>query len=429
MKILFLTHRFPPDHFRGTEVYTFELAQEMQRLGHEVLAVALREADQPGKISIVRDAYQDVKVARICKNLNPADFLSYFFDPEMDKIFEQIVSEFRPDLVHATYFTGGLSLGMTTEAARQKKLIVTITDYAALCPRGQFLDRNFYMCAGPRQGVRCLFCLFDRLWLFKSPGLDRLARDYFPVALGAAKNHPELGWLQKRNDAIQNILTEANAVVFSHPLTKYIFDRNRANTHNPHLLDFGVNFAHFENHRKPPSGRIRIGFIGQVLQHKGLHLLVDALAEIRDQESFELLIYGSLGHPFEKQYFDSLRLERVRNQRFLGAFDYSEMNAVLQGIDLLVLPSIWPENCPLTPKYALLTGTRLLLSDQAGILVKTDLSVVDYFRTGDAKALQQQLETIIASGKWREPLEPRRDLVMSIRDHAQQLLKIYQERP
>jgi len=428
MNILYLTHRFPPDHFRGTEVYTFELAHEMQKLGHRVLAVALREMPQPGKISVVRDSYQDVAVARICKHLNPADFLSYFFDPEMDKIFAEISADFQPDLVHATYFTGGLSLGMTAEAAAQKKLFTTVTDYAALCPRGQMLDRNYYMCPGPRRGVRCLFCLFDRLWLFQNPGLDRIARDYFPVSLAGLKKHPQLGWLKKRTHAIQNVLRESNAVIFSHPLTRYVFDRNRVQVNNPELLDFGVEFAHFQDHNKSPASRLRIGFIGQVLPHKGLHLLVDALAGIKDQESFELLIYGSLNHPFEKEYFNSLKLTRVKNQKWLGTFDYSQMNQVLEGIDLLTVPSIWPENCPLTPKYALLTGTRLLLSDQPGILVKGGGEGIDYFRAGDLATLSEQIEEILASGKWAKQFEPRRDLVMSIQDHCSALLKIYRER-
>jgi glycosyltransferase involved in cell wall biosynthesis len=428
MKILYLTHRFPPDHFRGTEVYTFELAREMKKQGHQVLVVAVREMSQPAKISVARGPYRDVDVARICKHLKPEDFLSYFFDPEMDDIFSGLAAGFQPDLIHATYFTGGLSLGMTTQAAQQKKLFLTVTDYAALCPRGQLLDREFRVCPGPRQGVRCLFCLFDRTWLFQNPGLDKIARDYFPASFSGLKKHPQLDWLKKRNDAIQNILLESNAVVFSHPLTKLVFDQNQVKVNNPKLTDFGVEFAHFQNHKKSPTTRLRIGFIGQVLPHKGLHLLVDALAGIEDQESFELLIYGSVSHPSEKEYFNSLNLSRVKNQKWLGTFDYSQMNRVLEGIDLLVVPSIWPENCPLTPKYAVLTGTRLLISDQPGILVKSEGEGIEHFETGNRVMLRNKIEDLIKSGKWTSQPAPRQDLVMSIQEHCQALLEIYQER-
>ena len=107
------------------------------------------------------------------------------------------------------------------------------------------------------------------------------------------------------------------------------------------------------SHTKSPTNRMRIGFIGQILPHKGLDLLVDALAKMQNQDSFELLIYGSLSDPSEKNYFDSLDLRAIKNQKCLGIFDLSKMNQILQNIDLLVVPSRWPENCPLGAKIRL----------------------------------------------------------------------------
>ena len=181
MKILYLTHRFPPDHFRGTEVYTFELAREMIRREHQVLVIAVREMKEPGKMSVIRDSYCGVPVDRICKNLKPDDFREIFFRPGNGPALQQIMDDFRPDLVHATYFLGGLSLGMA-EAALSKKFIVTITDYSALCARGQLLNRNLELCTGPRDGVRCIYCLFDKHWLFANPKLDHWAREHLPVS-------------------------------------------------------------------------------------------------------------------------------------------------------------------------------------------------------------------------------------------------------
>jgi len=427
MRLVYLTHRFLPDHFRGTEVYTFELAQEMQRRGHQVLVVALRELKEDGGISVVRDRYQGLEVARICKRLRPDRFEDYFFDPELDRVFTDIIQDFQPAAVHATYFLGGLSLGMLESVAGGIPFFITITDYSALCPRGQLLDRDLKLCSGPRQGVRCLYCLFDRTWLFKNARLDRWAREYLPAWLGKWTKSPELALVRKRNRAIAKILGSAKTVIFAHPLTLMLFRKEEIKLANPRLLDFGVDYAPFREHRKIPSDRMRIGFIGQILPHKGLHILAEALAGISDQDAFELKIYGSLSDPAEKAYFDSLKLDRIKHQKWLGTFDYSLMNQVLEGIDLLVVPSIWPENCPLIPKYALLTGTRLLLSDAPGILVRSEGEGMDIVGIGKAAGMRAKIEDLVKTGKWQGRLEPRAGLVMRLQDHAEALERMYRE--
>jgi len=425
MRILYLTHRFPPDHFRGTEVYTFELAQEMKRRGHQVLTAALRETEA-GKISVVKDSYGGLAVARIGKKLQPENFEDYFFDLEMDRLWTGMVQEFQPELIHATYFLGGLSLGMA-EASLSRKLFITITDYSSLCARGQLLNRNLELCLGPRQGLRCLDCLFDKNWLFKNARLDRWAREHLPVSLSEFKKPVELSLVRKRNRAVEKILGSAAAVIFAHAHTRKIFGQNAVLTRNPQLLDFGVNFEPFLDHQKSASSRLRIGFIGQILPHKGLDLLVDALAGIKNQSGFELLVYGSLADPLERKYFESLNLTRIQNAQWLGTFDYAKMNEVLKGLDLLVVPSRWPENCPLVPKYALLTGTRLLISDAPGILPRADAAGVEVFAMGGVRMLREKIDRLLESPAWKGRIEPRRDLVMNMTEHADALLKIYRE--
>ena len=425
MRILYLTHRFPPEHFRGTEVYTWELAREMMLRGHEVLTVALRELPAAAPLSTVRDEYAGVKVERICKHLRPDDFEGYFFDPAMDRVFADIVEDFSPEVIHATYFLGGLSLGLGLEAARRKNLFVTVTDYSSLCPRGQMLDRNLTMCYGPREGVKCLYCLFDKSWLFQNPRLDQWARERLPAWLGNWREIPELDLIKKRDRAIAEILHSARAVIFAHPLTLLTFNRNQIKVHHPRLLDYGVDYAPFQKHQKSPSDRLRIGYIGQILPHKGLHILAEALAGMADQDGFELKIYGSLADPAEKSYFDSLGLDRIQHLKWLGTFDLSLMNQVLEQLDLLVVPSIWPENCPLVPKYALLTGTRLLISDAQGILLKPEAEGLEVFPSGDALKLRGKLEKILQTGAWRTRLEPAAGLVVRMSDHGAALLKLY----
>ena len=423
MKILYLVHRFLPDHFRGSEVYTFELARQMTLLGHRVLVVSLRESENP-EPEILTEEYQGLRVARILKKLNPGNFQDYFFDARMDELFWGLCRDFQPDLIHSIYFLGGLSLGMLEKIPGKIPLVLTITDYSPLCPRGQLLDGNLNPCPGPRKGLRCLGCLFEKRWLFSQPALDRFAVNYFPLWLAQIKTSPELKLIQKRWQAVERIFQQARKVIFAHPHTLKIYLKNRLKPAQWEILDFGVNFAPYLSHKKTASERLRIGFIGQLLPHKGLHLLVEALSEIPQQEKFELLIYGEMKYPQEKKYFESLALGRIKHWRFLGSFDYGKMNQVLEGIDLLVVPSLWAENCPLVPKYALLTGTGLLISAQPGILPKGKGEGIWIFK--DQKELKEILEQILKNQFWKAPAPAHPELVMNMEIHARILERIYQ---
>jgi len=427
MRIIYLTHRFLPEHFRGTEVWTFELAQAMQARGNEVLVVSIRELPKPEKIFVVWEQYSGLPVAKICKHLTPENFEGYFFDPEMDKNWLEIINDFKPDLVHSTYFLGGLSLGMTQAVLARVPLFITITDYSEICARGQLLDRDFKPCAGPKGGIRCIYCLFGRNWIFSNQILDKWAREYLPQEISLLKLPDELKLAKKRNQAVSEILNNAKAVFFSHPYTAKVFRNHRLKIKNSKIMDFGINFEPFLAHKKSISNRLRIGFIGQLLPHKGLHILVEALSKIKEQDSFELSIYGSISSSEEKRYFESLGLERIKHCRWLGVFDYHLMNSVLEGIDLLVVPSLWAENCPLVPKYALITGAWLLLSDAPGILAKTEGEGIIFFKMGQPDLLREKIEWLIKEELWKKPLKPKPELLVSIQEQAGWLEKIYQE--
>jgi|GEM_PF-1105872 len=427
MRVIYLTHRFLPEHFRGTEVWTFELAKEMQARGNEVLVVCLRELPKPDKIFAVWEQYSGLPVAKICKHLTPENFEGYFFDPEIDKIWLEILDDFKPDLVHSTYFLGGLSLGMTQAVLARVPLFITITDYSAICARGQLLDRDFKPCAGPRGGIRCIYCLFGRNWIFSNQILDRWARDYLPQEISLLKSPEGLSSIRKREQAVREILNNAKAVIFSHPYTKRVFKKNGLKIKNSQIMDFGINFERFLGHKKTSSHRLRIGFIGQILPHKGLHILVEALSKIKEQDSFELLIYGSISNSEEKRYFESLGIGGIKHCRWLGVFDYNLMNSVLEGIELLVVPSLWAENCPLVPKYALITGTWLLVSDAPGILAKTEGEGIISFKIGDPDMLKRKIEWLIKEKLWKKPLKPKPELLVSIQEQGGWLEKIYQE--
>ena len=429
MRILLVVHSFPPFHWRGTEVYTYELSQALSAK-HTVAVCHLvndPQAESPRRETLSENG---VTLHRLHKRLDPAALEDYFGDERLDRLFQQILAEFRPEVVHFTYFLGGLSVRFPAIArASGARTVFTITDDAAICPRGQLLDSLFQPCPGPRSALRCLPCLFDQPVFFQRRAVDRFLIEHFPAALVDRLRNPRLQLLRRLSRAAREALENADQVIFPNDHILRVYAREGIRPRQSRVLDFGIDTRPFQNHRKPPADHLRLAFIGQLLPHKGLHLLVNALRELK-REDWSLAVYGSLEDPGSRDYFNSLELARLKRASYRGVFAFDRMNRVLEEVDVLVVPSTWDENCPLIVKYGLVTGTWTVLSDVPGIIARREeLTYVRFFPVGEAGALQAVLEDLLGRGE-RPPGRFRpHPAVTDVQPHAAELEALYRGSP
>ena len=113
-------------------------------------------------------------------------------------------------------------------------------------------------------------------------------------------------------------------------------------------LHFGLNIvkATEEPRIKKYSGKITFGYIGSILEHKGLHVLVKAFS-LLDAKNASLLIYGDTGaNPLYTKLIKEISNEDKRI-KFMGTFPNDQIMKIFKDIDVLVVPSIWYENTPL----------------------------------------------------------------------------------
>ena len=192
MKILYVSHSFPPFHWRGTEVYAMELAAAMAA-DHEPRVFYLRDDPEAGDVSLEDDDFRGLPIHRARMRIDPAEPETYFFNSPQEAVFRELLNRIRPEVVHFLYYTGGLSLNLPKVAEGSgARVFITVTDFSGICPRGQMLDRDGKRCPGPREGLRCVPCLFDTTVLAKSPRLDRVLREYLPLWLVPARPGEEL---------------------------------------------------------------------------------------------------------------------------------------------------------------------------------------------------------------------------------------------
>jgi glycosyltransferase involved in cell wall biosynthesis len=117
--------------------------------------------------------------------------------------------------------------------------------------------------------------------------------------------------------------------------------------------------------REPAAGPLRIGFVGTLIWHKGAHVLVEALRRL-PRDAYVARLHGVL--EWFPDYVGELRAAAAGLPvEFAGAFGPGEAAAVLSRLDLLVVPSLWPENSPLVIHEAFQAGVPVVGARTGGI--------------------------------------------------------------
>ena len=405
MRVLYVVHGFPPDTWAGTEVYTLELARAMRARGHTV-AVAARappkDASDPDW-TVDEDAFDGLRVHRIRRRVERLPIAETYRPEEAIPAFFQVLDRERPDVVHFQHL---LHLSVDLVPATRTlgiPCVVTLNDYWPLCSRVQLLRPDGVRC--PRnQGMGCFPCVKD-----KDPRLVPLARAagplVHPVAAvlraafgGRARKPSRIGrfarsWidLAERQGYVLGKLAQADLLVAP---SRFLRERFLETGYfDPDRLvhsDYGTRTAAASG--KSPSSVVRFGFVGSLVDHKGIENLVEAVSRL-DPGRCELNVFGAF-----RPESDALhaRLAKSRNVRFRGPFDHDRIGEVHREIDVLLVPSLWFENSPLSIHEAYLFGTPVVASGIGGMaeLVRDG---VDGFHAppGDSAGLAAVLQRFI----------------------------------
>ena len=146
-----------------------------------------------------------------------------------------------------------------------------------------------------------------------------------------------------------------------------------------------------------------------------------------DDPSVELKIFGDPS--IAPDYYAHVR-RMARNPRiqFPGMFDNAEVGRILSGIDVLIVPSVWPENSPVTIHEAYLAKIPVIASRIGGIPELVQDGVNGFlFTPGDATDLLSKINLFIEDRSLLERLRANIGPVKSIEENARELEGIYQE--
>ncbi|HRV82002.1 MAG TPA: hypothetical protein P5218_11220, partial [Planctomycetota bacterium] len=96
MRILLVSHLFPPSHSAGVEVFASELALALLEAGHEVFVLHTNKRVGRRDLQLLRRTWRGLGVFEIVNNLFHEDFEATWNHPAIDALFEEALAEVRP---------------------------------------------------------------------------------------------------------------------------------------------------------------------------------------------------------------------------------------------------------------------------------------------------------------------------------------------
>ncbi|MBI3786230.1 MAG: glycosyltransferase [Deltaproteobacteria bacterium] len=395
MKITIAVHHFPPNFRGGAELLAYRSARELQKRGWQVDVVCIEHIDR-GPVNAVAwrdDECDGLPVHRLDFDLAAAaDPWRWSYDnPWIGEHLETWWKANRPDVV---LLIGGYLLTASVLFAARRLSIpaaVRLTDFWFLCPRITLLRSDGSLSKPPIDPVRCAQCLGEESRRYRVSGqlFPAWMRRYWRTRTAAADR------IRSRTQLLREALDIPRVLITESAFLRDVF------------VDAGVSASRFVQIRQgtdpifvpgpepSPSRLLRVGYFGQLIPAKGVHVLIDAVHR-QPELALRLDLFGDTSRmpdytlPLQRK---TAADARVRWRGLLR--DPRAIRDALHDLDVVCVPSVWYENSPNAILEALAAGVPVVTSNLGGMaeLVQHGINGL-LFPPGDATALGEQLRNL-----------------------------------
>ncbi len=425
MKVAMAVHHFPPRYNGGAEWRAYRTASALQERGHRVEVTAVERIDAPAENDLTYRAenFQGVDVRRLSFDLEAApDLFRWRYDnPWIGEYFERYFEETRPDVFHL--IGGYLLTASALETARRMGIptVVTLTDFWFLCARLSMQRSNGEISTLPLDPVRCARCLGEESRRYRIPG--RLFPELMNLYWRNRKD--KVQQMQARMDCLLQTLNQVDTIISP---SRFLREFHIEAGVDPSRILFsrqGRNLSANPKPKQPSKGVLRIGYSGQISEHKGVHVLVDAVHKLPGAP-LQVKIYGDL--EVFPDYTRKLKTKAAGDPRieFMGPYRRDELADVFAGLDVLVIPSMWRENSPNVILEAFGYQTPVIGTDFGGISELVDHGGSGLlFERGSAESLAMQIGKLLDESGLLERLQVGVPPVRSVSEEIDELEAIY----
>ena len=436
MRVLYVVHQFFPRHISGTEQYVLALAKAGRAAGDDVRVFTVdpdwgRSTLAPG---LTKYEFEGVPVA--IHKIDPKRIHNWvlldWWNPQVGPSFEQMLDEFRPDVVHVFHLRY-VGIDRLDELEKRRiPFVVHLMDFWFICPNflllreepvpildqlshvSRTLDgKQLVQCDGPPDsGYGCFDCVHTGMlpwareeWT-RTRNAERRAAGEFPAD---EESGEQAGFaMTERPRRVAAALRRAATVISPSRTVKSALEKAGLAPPQLEIVPYAIDWSLLDGLPPAPTDAVHVGFMGTFGPHKGLAVLLEAFRGL-DRRDVRLHGYGRFGD--FPAYDQKLRELAAGDERivFHGPFARKDLAKVIGGLHVLVVPSLWRENTPFVCLEARAAGVELVTSALEGMTECVPAGRGGSFEVGEARALQRQLETAIGRVKARRLARLERD--------------------
>jgi glycosyltransferase involved in cell wall biosynthesis len=386
-RVLHAIHDFLPRHRAGSEIYAFNLCRALA--GRHDVTVVAAEFDPLRDHGEVAWRVQDgIPVVEIVNNWDAKTFQDTYRSGVITDRLRHVLRAIRPDVVHVHSLLN-LSFDLPAAARRGGAAVVaTLHDYTLVCPSGgqRLHQKEAHLCASIDVD-RCARCFgespfhaqmsfaalkaavplpgtFSRAAVALRRRFPQLAARAAGAAMASAAVPVSPAEIAVRLSAARDVFESVDLAVAPSASLAAEFASLGFPSSRIHVSDYG--FEPMAPARRTAAGPpLRIGYVGSIVWHKGLHVLIDAVGRL-PRTGWTLTTWGD--ENVSPEY--SAELHRRAGDvpvRFAGGFSAGGAASAMADLDVLVVPSIWLENSPLVIHEAFMAGVYVVGANTGGI--------------------------------------------------------------
>lgn len=413
-------------YYQGTERYLSILCAGLRQRGHEALVLA-GDPDRRGPsaklgmpVSGERGVFHyPTRGWMAVRGVAPSKLAA-------------ILRAHSPEVVHIAN-PAHIGIGLVEAAKRLGvPVVATIMDYWWLCPKHTLHHPLHGLCDGQVPARECIACIAAEhpgdavKSLHRLPVLRSTLLPAFYAARWTRHGVPPaeiFRWFRRRS-VLDAALRSMSAVIFPSAAAAEIVGP-RVAPERRRRIPYGLEPRWFEAPHRPARQRgisiepasLVVGYAGALAPHKGVHTLLEAVRRLEWRHT-RLRIAGRGDDEYRR------KLEALAaglNTEFLGSLTSEEMPAFFSSLDVLVLPSLWPENLPIVALEATASRVPLIASRIPGVSELID-DPARLFTPGDPDELAACLGAFAAS-----PAPPPELRLTTADEMVEQTLAVYEE--
>jgi glycosyltransferase involved in cell wall biosynthesis len=219
--------------------------------------------------------------------------------------------------------------------------------------------------------------------------------------------------MKRRTRMTQEMFSFADLFIAPSKFLRDTFIQYGLPEHKIIFSDYGIETSRFQFSRKVFANPLRFSYIGTFVEHKGVHVLIEAFNQLPEGVAV-LNLYGDL-----TEY--SGYVKRIQSMithpgiNLRGRAENADVPTLLAETDVLVVPSIWYENSPITIHEAFLASVPVITSKFGGMqnLVQHEKNGLLY-EVGNAEALHTCLWRCVEEEGLLETIVPNPQSVKTI---------------